>query len=296
MRDPDRLGTVRLPGGRTLGWAEWGPRDGRPVLFFSGAAMGRGLGFGGGAPARLGVRLIAVERPGIGASEPEPGRSLADWPGDVRGLAEGLGLGAFSIVGFSQGAPFVLACAAAGVCAAAAVVSGQDDLGSPALAGLLDPGVAGMIQAARADPAGFEAAVADDADAESMWRLVAAGSSPTDLAVYTEPAFAAAYRACLAEGFAQGPGGYARDLALCFGRWPMDLGAIGVPVDLWYGALDTSPVHSPDHGAALAARIPAARRHLLPDAGGSLLWTHSDRVLAALLERADEGQPAVPSP
>ena len=58
------------------------------------------------------------------------------------------------------------------------------------------------------------------------------------------------------------------------------------PVDLWYGSADTSPVHSPDAGAGLAARIPNARRHVVDGAGGALLWTEAARILAPLLERA----------
>ena len=69
-----------LPDGRRLGWAEWGPADGEPVLFFGGAAMGRSIGFGADALEGLGVRLISVERPGLGASDPQPGRTLGDWP------------------------------------------------------------------------------------------------------------------------------------------------------------------------------------------------------------------------
>jgi len=33
--------------------------------------------------ASLGIRLIAVDRPGIGLSTGRPGRRLLDWPGDV---------------------------------------------------------------------------------------------------------------------------------------------------------------------------------------------------------------------
>ena len=68
IAEPERLGTTDLPDGRRLGWAQWGPADGRPVLFFSGAAMGRALGFGTDVLDRHGIRLIAVDRPGLGAS------------------------------------------------------------------------------------------------------------------------------------------------------------------------------------------------------------------------------------
>ncbi|HYD43492.1 MAG TPA: hypothetical protein VEB43_21865 [Anaeromyxobacter sp.] len=121
---------------------------------------------------------------------------------------------------------------------------------------------------------------------ERMWAMVLDGSDPSDRAVYTTPAFEGAYRRALAEAFAQGPGGYVRDTLLAMSRWPFDPGAVRVPVDLWYGARDTSPVHSPDHGATLASRLSPARRTVLPDAGGALLWTHGREVLERLLEHA----------
>lgn len=34
---PARLGEARLPDGRLLGWAEWGPQEGTPVLLCPGA-------------------------------------------------------------------------------------------------------------------------------------------------------------------------------------------------------------------------------------------------------------------
>ena len=152
MKEPERLGTTKLPDDRRLGWAQWGVEDGAPVLFFSGAAIGRSLGFDADILDRQGARLIAVDRPGLGASDPDPGRSLTDWAADIRHLASALGLTGYGIVGFSQGAPFALACAAAGIANSVAVVSGQDDLRYPAFAGMLDPDVKGMRHAAAADP------------------------------------------------------------------------------------------------------------------------------------------------
>ncbi len=283
VAEPTRLGTTELPDGRRLGWAQWGPEDGAPVLFFSGAAMGRSLGFGADAVDRHGVRLIAIERPGLGASDPEPGRTLTDWPRDVDQLAAALGLSGLGIVGFSQGAPFALACAAAGIPNAVSIVSGTDDLQHPAFADRLNPDVASLLRAVAADPAEVEASFGCTANPEVMWSLIIGSSSDVDRAVYTSPAFEAAFRRALDEGFARGAAGYARDLGLAMGRWPFDLAEIKAPVDLWYGQRDTSPVHSPDRGATLARRIRTARRHLLPEAGGSLLWTHADEILASLL-------------
>jgi pimeloyl-ACP methyl ester carboxylesterase len=283
VTEPELLGTTRLPDGRALGWAQWGPRDGAPVLLFSGAATGRSLGFGADVLARLRVRLLSVERPGLGASDPSPGRTLNDWVSDIRHLAQALELPGFHVVGFSQGAPFALACAAAGLPKAVALVSGQDDLNEPALAHLLHPDVARLLQAVAADPKGLEASFAGMANADMMWSLITGSSSDLDLSVYTAPAFEPVFKQALKEGFSQGAAGYARDFTLAFGRWPFELSSIQVPVALWYGGRDTSTVHSPDHGAVLARRIPTARRHLLPEAGGSLLWTHAEEILQSLL-------------
>ncbi|MGE3267649.1 MAG: alpha/beta fold hydrolase [Chloroflexota bacterium] len=285
VREPDHLGAVRLADGRRLGWAQWGPADGTPVLFFGGAATSRSLGFGADALDRLGVRLLAVDRPGLGASDPDPARTLSTWPQDIAQLVADLELAETRIVGFSQGAPFALACAAAGIVQAVAIVSGQDDLTQPSFTDHLDPHLGGLLQAIAADPTGVEATFVSTANAEMLWQLITAYSSGIDLAVYTSDNFQPAFRRALAEGFAQGAAGYVRDLVLTMQPWPFTVEEIAVPVDLWYGAHDASTVHSPDFGETLARRLPNARRWLLPDAGGSLLWTHAEEILTSLLAR-----------
>lgn len=286
LRDPDRLGVSVLPDGRGLGWAEWGPEAGLPVLLCSGAATGRSLGCDGDVVDELGVRLIAVDRPGLGASDPLPGRTLTDWAADVRAFVTARGLSRPAIVGSSQGAPFALVCAAAGLVRGVAVVSGTDELADPRFAAALVPDVRRMVAESAADPEGVEAFLRGWGSPDAMWRLIVDMSGAADLAVYGSPAFASAYRRALAEAFSQGAHGYARDTVLAMRRWPFDPGTIRVPVDLWYGALDTSTVHSPDLGASLAARLPTAVRRVLPDAGGALLWTHTAEVLRSLVQRA----------
>ncbi|MFF2012239.1 alpha/beta fold hydrolase [Streptomyces sp. NPDC058195] len=281
VNDPVRIGTRRLPGGRLLAWAEWGPEDGVPVLLSPGAATSRHLGFGAGAVERLGVRLISVDRPGLGASSPAPGRTFGDFAEDIRAFAALRGLGRRPLmVGNSQGAPFALACAAAGAVGALAVVSGADEVAEPGFADALPAELRRLVDLAVADPGAAERFFAGFT-ARAMWDMVMSGSPECDLAVYRQPAFAAAYRRALDEAFAQGAEGYARDTALAMGRWGIGLRDIAVPVDLWYGAEDTG--HSPDQGARLTARIPGAVRHLVPEAGGAVLWTHAERVLSTLL-------------
>ncbi|MEW2358244.1 alpha/beta hydrolase [Spirillospora sp. NPDC029432] len=279
---PDRLGTTRLPDGRDLAWSEWGPPGAPPVLLSPGAATTRRLGTAAlDGPAAPAVRLIVLDRPGLGASTPAPGRTFAGFVQDVRDLCALRGLGRPAMAGNSQGAPFALACAAAGAVSALAVVSGSDEIAAEPAA--LPAGLRELVELTAADPAAAEETFARFTP-RAMWDMVMASSPESDLAVYRAPGFAAAYREALEDAFAQGPAGYARDTVLAMGRWPFDLGGIAVPVDLWYGAQDTA--HSPDNGAALAARIPGAERHLVPGIGGAVLWTHTEPILRTLLERA----------
>nr|WP_055506219.1 alpha/beta hydrolase [Nonomuraea pusilla] len=273
---PARLGETRLPDGRALGWAEWGPREGTPVLFSPGAGTSRRLGFGADVLDALGVRLISLDRPGLGASDPDPGRTLASWPADVRAL----GLDAPRMVGFSQGAPFALACAADGAVSRVAIVSGADEVALPAFADSLPPQLLDLVRTAADDPAGAEEFFARFTP-DALWNLIVPNSPEIDRGIYTHPDFSREYRLAMEEAFRQSSAGYARDTLLAMSRWPFDLDEIAVPVDLWYGELDAS--HSPDRGETLAARIPGARRHLVPGAGGALLWTHGEDVLTELL-------------
>jgi pimeloyl-ACP methyl ester carboxylesterase len=265
-----------------MAWSEWGPSDGAPVVFSPGAGTSSLLGFAASALDRLGARLIAVDRPGLGGSDACPDRTLLDGAADVRALATALALQQPAIVGFSQGAPLALACAAASVVSAVAVVSGTDELAAPSLRAMLPPEVVQQLDAAEADPSATEAMFRGTTAA--MLVQMVGGSPEVDLAVYREPTFAAAFAAALDEGFAQGANGFARDTLLAMQRWPFEPAEIRVPVHLWYGRLDGSPFHSVDRGASLARRIPGAACTIIEGAAGAILWTHGAEILAALLE------------
>ncbi|WP_050066693.1 alpha/beta fold hydrolase [Rhodococcus sp. RD6.2] len=277
---PARVGESRLANGRVIGWSEWGRPDGVPVLLSPGAATTGSLGFGAAVVDSLGVRLIALDRPGLGRSTPMPGKTFRAFAADVGELIELRDLGKPALVGNSQGAPFALACAAAGVGAAVAIVSGSDEVAAPRFADDLPGPLRELVELTATDPGAAERIFATF-DADAMWQMVIESSPASDRAVYRDPVFEHSYRGSLREAFAPGPTGYARDTVLAMGRWPFELTTIDVPVDLWYGDQDTS--HSPDQGEWLAARIPGAVRHLVPGIGGAVLWTHAEPILRTLL-------------
>ena len=104
---------VRLPSGRRFGVAEFGDPVGEPVLAFHGAPASR-LMFDvtEDEAARLGLRIIAFDRPGYGLSSLDYGATLDRRTDAFVELADALGLERFSILGVSGGGPYSVALAA----------------------------------------------------------------------------------------------------------------------------------------------------------------------------------------
>lgn len=104
--------TMTLPDGRTLAYIECGYPAGKPVFCFDGWPSSRLAALlMDSAGHTAGVRVIGVDRPGMGQSSVQPRRRVLDWPDDVAALADALGIRQFGVVGISGGGPYALACA-----------------------------------------------------------------------------------------------------------------------------------------------------------------------------------------
>ncbi|MGK0185653.1 MAG: pimeloyl-ACP methyl ester carboxylesterase [Verrucomicrobiales bacterium] len=98
--------------GCVIGLAEYGAADGIPVFFFHGWPCSRRQARLLHEPAQArGLRILAVDRPGIGGSSFDPERKLLDWPPLLEELAELLDIEKFAVLGVSGGGPYALACA-----------------------------------------------------------------------------------------------------------------------------------------------------------------------------------------
>lgn len=114
---PPRI-EARVPvrDGRVLGVAEFGPARARhTVLWFHGTPGARRQV---PEPARRladerGIRIISMDRPGIGLSSPHLYGYLAEFSDDLEVALDRLGVDCFSTVGLSGGAPYALAAARA---------------------------------------------------------------------------------------------------------------------------------------------------------------------------------------
>jgi pimeloyl-ACP methyl ester carboxylesterase len=84
------------------------------VLWFHGTPGGRRQ-FplqGRRAAEKLGLRVVLVERPGTGLSDPHAYDAVADWATDMAHVADALGAERLGVIGLSGGGPYALACGA----------------------------------------------------------------------------------------------------------------------------------------------------------------------------------------
>jgi pimeloyl-ACP methyl ester carboxylesterase len=283
--------TVRLGDGRRLGYAEWGDPRGAPVLHFHGGRSCRLDRWGDeSAYAELGVRLITTDRPGIGLSDPHPGRGLLDWPADVAALADALGIDRFAVVGYSVGGAYAAACARAmpDRLTGAAIVSGVAFLDRPGATSEL--GTSGHWAMARRAPRllarahGLAARVAarfpDLARRAFLWGLPA-----LDRAVAARPEVGPRLIGEFVEAARPGARGIVDDMRVLMAPWGFRGEDIATRVHLWHGEADE--VVPAVQGRRYAREIPDCAATFCEGEGHLLIEDRFEEVLRAVTSDAD---------
>ena len=108
---PEIGSTVSLKNGEKVGYLEFGDPNGKPIFYFHGAYSSR-IEAGAFAfdAAKNGIRLIALDRPGIGLSDNISDFTFLDWTDIVIEVADILNIERFSVCGVSGGGAFACAC------------------------------------------------------------------------------------------------------------------------------------------------------------------------------------------
>ena len=268
--------TLQLYDGRTLGYAEYGIPSGKALFYFGGSRLEARLL---ARPSKqVGIRLIGIDRPGIGLSHFKDGRRLLDWPNDVVELANSLQIDRFAIVGVSGGGPHALACAyqIPDRLTACGIVSGVGQLAVflfQRLPWLLTPMMGVMGRFFRDE----------ERARKSLLRFTQRWPEP-DRQSLLLPEIRDIWAASLVEAFRQGARGLTYDTLLGEGRsWGFKLEDIAFPMlYLWHGELDTDvPVAM---GRAVAQRLAQCKATYYPDEGHiSLIVNHRDEMVATLM-------------
>lgn len=276
---PDRLRRVRRPAGSCGLLAAWHPRGPRQIP----------------TEARVyaehhNIRLIGVDRPGIGASTPHQYETILAFADDLRTIADTLGIDKMAVVGLSGGGPYTLACAAglpdrvvaAGVLGGVAPTRGPDAisgglmrLGS-AVAPLLQVGgtplrlgASLLIRAARpvASPA------------LDLYGLL---SPRADRHLLARPEFKAMFLDDLLNGSRKQLAAPFADVIAFARDWGFRLDEVKVPVRWWHGDHDHIVPFS--HGEHVVSRLPDAKLLHLPGESHLAGLGRGEEILSTLMQ------------
>jgi pimeloyl-ACP methyl ester carboxylesterase len=271
---PRAEGAIVLPGGRALGFAEYGPADGDPILWFHGTPGARQQvppDIDEQATAR-GFRVVGIERPGTGLSTPHGYGRIVDWAADVEAVVDRLGIDRFAAVGLSGGGPYVLA-----VChelpdrvVAGAVLGGMGPTRGPEAA----PGVMRLL--APIEPLlSFVRIPVGEAISHAVrpicrfgppiFDLYARVAPASDRAAMKVPELKAMFLHDIISAAQGGLRALANDVVLFARDWGFSLRDIQVPVKFWNG--DADGIVPLSHGETQCDLIPDAELVVCPGGG-----------------------------
>jgi pimeloyl-ACP methyl ester carboxylesterase len=269
---PKLEGNIAVGTDRQIGFAEFGAPQGRAIFWMHGTPGARRQ-----IPTEARVyaehndiRLIGIDRPGIGSSTPYQYDKVVAIADDMRTIADTLGINKMAVIGLSGGGPYALACAAAmpdriavaGVIGGVAPTCGPDAVHGGAMA--FGSRVAPLLQVA-----GFPirwAAVAvvrlSRPIASPALDLFARASPEPDRRLLSRPEFKAMFLDDLLHGSRKQLAAPFADVVVFARDWGFRLDEVKVPVLWWHG--DQDHIIPFSHGQHVVSRLPDAELYHMP--------------------------------
>jgi pimeloyl-ACP methyl ester carboxylesterase len=279
--------------GRNLAYFEVGDPHGPLVIHNHGGPSSRlEARLFAAAASKNRIRLLCVDRPGLGQSSPQKNRTYSDWADDLTTIADALGYHQFGVTGWSEGGPWALAAAAYidplrlrhvssiaggsygtfGDNWAANHMSKIDALGG-FLALHFEPGFRLLYATVGITAEHFRGTYI-----KQLQRAV----NDYDREILHRPDFEAAFCEASAECFAQGSDGLVRDSELLYRSWAFDVRTIERRVHMWQGMEDRLVPASINE--QVADRMPGAVWHPVEGAGHLVAIGSADELLGIAAE------------
>ena len=269
---PKLEGNIAVGDDRQIGFAEFGDPQGRAIFWLHGTPGARRqipMDARVYAEQRQ-IRLIGIDRPGIGSSTPYQYDTVFAFAEDLRTIADTLGVDKFEVIGLSGGGPYALACAAAmpdrvvaaGVLGGVAPVRGADAIGG---------GVSTLVTVAAQviEVAGAPIRLA----ASGLIRLIRPVAEPAlyayarispeaDRRLLVRPEFKAMFLDDLLNGSRKQLAAPFADIVVFARDWGFRLDEVKVPVRWWHG--DRDHIVPFEHGQHVVSRLPDAELSHVP--------------------------------
>jgi pimeloyl-ACP methyl ester carboxylesterase len=297
---PKLEGNVAVGDDRQIGFAEFGDPQGRAVFWLHGTPGARRQ-----IPMEARVyaeqrqiRLIGIDRPGIGSSTPHQYDTVFAFADDVRTIADTLGIDKMEVIGLSGGGPYTLACAAAmpdRVVAAGVIGGVAPTTGSDGIAGGV-MGSVGLRVAPLLGVAGGPIRVV----ASALIRLIRPVGSPAvdlygrvspeaDRQLLARPEIKAMFLDDLLNGSRKQMAAPFADVVVFARDWGFRLDEVKVPVRWWHG--DHDHIVPFDHGLHVVAKLPDVEMYHLPGESHLAGLGRAEEILGTMIglwDRVDQ--------
>ena len=284
---------LSLQDGRRLGYDERGPSDGKPLFYFHGSPSSHlesRLYVGDDLLDSLNVRLISVDRPGIGLSDFQSDRRPLDWPVDVLALADHINIERFAVLAYSLGGPYGAVCAYAipERLTKVGIVSGAALFTIPELVESINEGTRRFLSLPREKPwlshlflGLMLGGMSRFAPALLIRNASALLPKPDRELIAQDPALQKGFIRSVRAAMQQGTRGAHQDSLLTVTDPGFRLEDIRVPVLLWHGELDQNiPVAMARYMAKI---IPGCTATYYPGEGHlSLFKKHAAEIIQSL--------------
>ncbi len=292
---PKLEGNIAVGDDRQLGFAEFGDPHGRAIFWLHGTPGARRQI---PAEARLyaednHIRLIGIDRPGIGSSTPHQYENVLAFAGDLRTVADTLGIDKMAVIGLSGGGPYTLGCAAAmpDRIVAVGVLGGvAPTVGAEAITGGLMS--IGMLAAPVLAVAGLPIRLAAAAFirllkpvAEPALYLYARVSPEGDRRLLVRPEFKAMFLDDLLNGSRKQMAAPFADVVVFAKDWGFRLDQVKIPVRWWHG--DRDHIVPFAHGQHVVSRLPDAVLTTLPGESHLAGLGFAEQILHTMTELWD---------
>ncbi len=270
----DPIGTpvqsVRTASGRTVHFTDTGEAGWKPLLFIG------GVGTSGRAPElvafldtmrrRLKVRIIAVERNGLGDTAYDPDWTFADYTGDVKLVLDKLNVGKFSLAAISGGGAY-----------AGHVVAAMPErlISWHMLAAVSSSPADG--KACGVDQATLEAQLAPQVQAPRVWWEMPKDGVSAHVRGFDDRTADEGARAFFIAGQKGDPRGVAREYKR-FCDAPAQIKGLKAPAYFYYGTADK--LVPPSHGAFWGRQVEGKVTYrTYPGEGHDVQYRHWDQLL-----------------
>lgn len=292
LTPPLRERRVTVRDGRQLGIAEFGTSDAsRTVIWFHGTPGARRQI---PEPARRfatdnDVRVIGIDRPGVGWSTPHLYGNLVELTDDVAIVLDRLDVERFSPVGLSGGSPYALACAHAfgdrvpsvGILSGVVPSGGDDGIrgGLVGLATFLKP----ILPTVSAPFGRVLSGVARSAGriGPPFLSVYARASPPGDRAVLQNPIHRDMFLDDISNSGRHGMVSVGYDAFLFAKYWGFSVRDVDCPVTWWHG--DADNIIPLSHGEHIVGLLPQAELRVRPDEGHLGGFAIGDEVVETVL-------------